>query len=147
MFIRRLLIEHVRNLQQVSLNELAQINFFIGENGSGKTSLLESIAIASQGRSFRHHKIQTVIQTEQAALQVFAECEADSGNVHKLGVRRDKHNDYQIRIDGSNASSLAELSTILPTLVLDASAFDLLDGAPSERCKFIDWGVFHVEHQ
>src|SRR5690606_33797476 len=65
----------------------------------------------------------------------------------KLGVQRDKQNDYLIRIDGSNAASLAELSAILPVLILDASAFDLLDGSPSQRCKFIDWGVFHVEHQ
>jgi DNA replication and repair protein RecF len=145
MFIQRLLVERVRNLQQVSLNELALLNFFIGENGSGKTSLLEAIAIAAQGRSFRHHKIQTVITEQADSLQVFLQCQADDGVLHKLGVQRDKDNAYVIRINEESVYSLAELSSTLPVLVLDANAFELLDGSPTQRCKFIDWSVFHLE--
>jgi DNA replication and repair protein RecF len=146
MFIKRLLINELRNLKEISINDLGQLNYFIGPNGSGKTSLLEAIAIASQGRSFRSHKVQTVINQDHSALQVFVECEAPHGQTHKLGIERDRKNQYSIRIDGASAYTLAELSTILPVVVLDASAFDLLDGPGSLRRQFIDWGVFHVEH-
>lgn len=147
MFIKRLLIEEIRNLKQVAIDDFSTLNFFIGDNGAGKTSFLEAIAIASQGRSFRHHKVQTVINQQESALRVFLECMDDRGHSHKLGIERDRKNQYIIRIDGCNAQTLAELSTILPVLVLDSSSFDLLDGPSSVRRKFIDWGVFHVEHR
>lgn len=146
MQIRRLLVEHLRNLEAVSLDELTTLNFFIGDNGAGKTSLLEAISIASQGRSFRHHKVNTVINQQQQQLSVFVECIDDGQNRHKIGIQRDKKNNYLVRIDGANASTLAQLSSILPVVVLDATSFELLDGSSSVRRKFIDWGVFHVEH-
>jgi len=34
----------------------------------------------------------------------------------------------------------------LPVHVLDPSLHALIDGGPSERRRFLDWGVFHVEH-
>src|SRR5690554_5464703 len=105
MFIDRLRVEHVRNISDVSISNLSLINCFIGDNGSGKTSLLESIAIVSQGRSFRHHKIQTVIQSDQDALRVFAECKNTNGTLYKLGIQRDKNNSYLIRINGESVNS------------------------------------------
>ena len=71
MHIQRLLLENIRNLEQVSLEDLSTLNFFIGPNGSGKTSLLEGIAIVSQGRSFRNNKIQTVINQQCTELKCF----------------------------------------------------------------------------
>ena len=146
MHINRVLIENIRNLDQVSLDELSMLNFFIGPNGAGKTSLLEAISLVSQGRSFRNAKIQTVINQHKQELSVFIDCTDDNGYRHKLGISRDKKSLYQVRVDGVNVSTLAELSMIFPTLVLDAHAFDLLDGPSSVRRKFIDWGVIHVEH-
>lgn len=147
MFINRLLVERVRNLDSVSLNDFALLNVFIGPNGAGKTSLLEALAIVSLGRSFRSTKIQPVIQRDQPSLRVFVECVSDNGQKHRLGIERDRQNSYRVRIDGAASDSLARLSSCLPVLVLDASAFDLLDGPPAQRCRFIDWGVFHVEHR
>lgn len=146
MQIKRLLVEEIRNLKQVELEDLEVLNFFVGPNGAGKTSLLEAISIASQGRSFRNNKVQTVINQQESVLRVFIECIDEAGVHHKLGIERDRKSQYIIRIDGANAQTLAELSAILPVVVLDSCSFDLLDGPPSIRRKFIDWGVFHVEH-
>ena len=38
-----------------------QFNIFLGDNGSGKTSLLESIYFLALGRSFRTNKINNLI--------------------------------------------------------------------------------------
>ena len=146
MHINRVLIENLRNLKEVSVDDLAMLNFFIGPNGAGKTSLLEAVSLISQGRSFRNNKVQTVINQDETGLRVFLECTDDNDNTHKLGIQRDRKSQYLVRIDGATAATLAELSIILPTVVLDANAFDLLDGPSSIRRKFIDWGVFHVEH-
>ncbi len=51
----------------------------------------------------------------------------------------------QIRIDGQNARSTAQLAEILPLQVINPDSFRLLEGAPKVRRQFLDWGVFHVE--
>ncbi|MGO1966013.1 MAG: AAA family ATPase, partial [Moraxellaceae bacterium] len=59
--IERLQISNLRNLTQVNLQSTA-CNVIIGENGSGKTSLLEAIFLLSRGKSFRHHQPKRYIQ-------------------------------------------------------------------------------------
>src|SRR5690606_31512140 len=50
------------------------------------------------------------------------------------------------RIDGREAGSMAELADVLRVHVIDPSSHGLVEGGPSERRRFLDWGVFHVEH-
>jgi len=47
---------------------------------------------------------------------------------------------------GSPVRSAAQLAAELPVLVLNSGSFDLLTGSPRDRRRFLDWGVFHVEH-
>ena len=51
MHITRLNIQRVRNLKTVALHELQPFNVFYGQNGSGKTSILEAIHLLATGRS------------------------------------------------------------------------------------------------
>jgi DNA replication and repair protein RecF len=50
------------------------------------------------------------------------------------------------RIGGSKASSLAELAVVLPVQIIDPEIHHLIEEGPSRRRRFLDWGVFHVEH-
>ena len=49
-----------------------QINLIHGANGSGKTSILESIHLLAAGRSFRSTKTTPLIQHESKGFTVFA---------------------------------------------------------------------------
>ena len=62
MQLTRLNIERVRNLQAVALQELQPFNIFYGQNGSGKTSILEATHLLATGRSFRTHIHKRYIQ-------------------------------------------------------------------------------------
>ena len=79
MHIARLTIQRVRNLKTVALHELQPFNVFYGENGSGKTSLLEAIHLLATGRSFRTHIPKHYIQNDAADAIVFAQS-ASSAN-------------------------------------------------------------------
>ena len=65
MALTKLQINHVRNLQQVKLQELHGVNVFFGPNGSGKTSVLESIHLLGMARSFRGSSIKSLITHEE----------------------------------------------------------------------------------
>ncbi len=73
MHITRLNIERVRNLKAVALQELQPFNVFYGQNGSGKTSVLEAIHLLATGRSFRTHIPKNYIQNNTQDAIVFAQ--------------------------------------------------------------------------
>lgn len=145
MSLLRLTVTGVRNLHPVTLLPSPRINLLHGANGSGKTSVLEAIHLLGLARSFRSLRLQPVIQAEQPALTIFGEVQQHAGSVTNLGVGRERSGELQIRIDGQNARSAAQLAETLPLQLINPDSFRLLEGAPKIRRQFLDWGVFHVE--
>lgn len=145
--LKRLSVTGVRNLQPVTLQPSPRINLIYGANGSGKTSLLEAIHLLGLARSFRSTRLQPVIQHGEQACTVFGEVSQPSGLSNSIGITRSKQADYQIRIDGENVRSIAQLAETLPLQLINPDSFRLLEGAPKQRRQYLDWGVFHVEHQ
>ncbi len=60
----RLAFQGLRNLQALELSPGPRINLFIGDNGTGKTSLLEGIHVLGMGRSFRTRQLRHAIAHE-----------------------------------------------------------------------------------
>ena len=145
MSLIRLTVTAVRNLHTVTLTPSPRINILYGDNGSGKTSVLESIHLLGLARSFRSTRLSPVIQNEQAACTVFGQVSLPSDGISSLGVQRERNGDFTIRIDGQNARSTAQLAETLPIQLINPDSFRLLEGSPKIRRQFIDWGVFHVE--
>lgn len=144
--LKRLTVTAVRNLHPVTIYPSLRINIISGNNGSGKTSLLEAIHILGMARSFRSTKLQPVIQHGLEACTVFAEVELDDNLTRAIGITRSRQQDYQIRIDGETVRSASQLAELLPLQLINPDSFRLLEGAPKQRRQYMDWGVFHVEH-
>lgn len=147
MSLSRITVTAVRNLQPVTLSPSPRINILHGANGSGKTSLLEAVHLLGLARSFRSARLQPVIQYDQSSCTVFGQVQLAEGIVANLGISRDRQGELQIRIDGQNARSAAQLADLLPLQLINPDSFRLLEGAPKIRRQFLDWGVFHVEHR
>ncbi|MFT5084713.1 MAG: DNA replication and repair protein RecF [Lentisphaeria bacterium] len=150
-FINRLTINDFRNLAKIDIEPSDGVNFIVGANGAGKSSLLEAITVAGRGRSLRSSRIKSVVQHGQSQYTVFVAVSNGLNGLNgvntSLGVERKIRGTSRIRVDGLSVSSSAVLAKNLPLLVLDASSFSLLDGGPKERRKFFDWLVFHVKHE
>lgn len=127
-------------------------NFFYGDNGAGKTSLLEALYLLCNNRSFRSSKLSYTIQNGAAQSVLFAsftygEQGGDGDEQHKLGIQRRRGAALELKLDGEPLASTAQLAKLLPCLALDPSSFDLLDASPSGRRALLDWLVFHVKHE
>lgn len=143
MSLAELRIENLRCVESAELAFSAELNLIAGENGAGKTSVLEAIFLLGRGRSFRTRSSERLIRHGCAALTVFGR--TDDLPAKQAGVEIAADGGTRARIDGSNAQSLLDLSGVLPVQAIDPEIHKLVDQGPERRRRWLDWLVFHVE--
>lgn len=144
MSIIQLTIKDFRNLNEVTIEPSSGVNIFYGQNGSGKTSILEAIYFLGLGKSFRTHSIQSIIRHQSEQFMLFCRVQQEE-KILPIGMERFRHGDKHIRIDGENQTSLAALAKLLPLQLLTPDSHRYFHEGPKQRREFLDWGLFHVE--
>lgn len=132
----------MRNLRPVSLEPRERFNVFSGDNGQGKTNLLEAIFVIAALRSFRTSKLADLI--------------AFGGERAKLGarvVKDDLTRVYEVEIaagsrkvtlDGKAARPLARYFGGFNVVVFTPEDLGLPRASPADRRRFLDRGVFNL---
>lgn len=147
MALTRFTLSNFRNLVSVDVEPLSVgFNYIFGNNGSGKTSLLEAIYYLALGRSFRSSQVNRVISYNASKLALFGEIMAENAQTIPLGLEKTSQSDVKIRIAGRNASSIAEIAHLLPIQIINSNSYTLLE-APHFRRKYLDWGAFYSNPQ
>lgn len=140
MTIEHLYVRDFRNLSSVELSPGAGVNCLYGDNGAGKTSLIEAIYLLARGRSFRSAQLAPVIHHGREALSVVARLQQG----YRLGVERSRET-WRGRINGKDCQRLSEFAAALPLVLIEPDSHRLVDGGPERRRQFLDWQLFHVE--
>jgi len=143
MSLAELRVENLRCIESAVLQFSPELNLIAGENGAGKTSILEAIFLLGRGRSFRTRSTERLIRYHQPKLTVFGY--TDDLPPKRAGVEVGTDGGTRARIDGANAMSLLELSGVLPVQAIDPEVHKLVDQGPERRRRWLDWLVFHVE--
>lgn len=146
MYIESLALTSFRNFSSAKISPSRTVNVISGQNGSGKTSLIEAIYCLGFGRSFRPGTFRQLIQNEYDQFTVFARVTEQDGSQHQVGYQRNSSGDVQLRIDQVKEKRFSALARLVPVQLMTPESIDLVLGGPKVRRQFIDWGVFHVEH-
>jgi DNA replication and repair protein RecF len=141
--LSRVRITTLRCLREVELDLHPRRNYIFGPNGAGKTSLLEAMFVLGRGRSFRTRQMRRLVGYGADGFAVFGEADVD-GDRRRLGVAY-RGGRLEKKIDGQLAVGMAQLASLLPVHAIDPSMHAIVEGGPTERRRFLDWGVFHVE--
>lgn len=136
--------ERFRCLADVELELDPVVNLFVGPNASGKTSLLEAAFFLSRGRSFRSRRREALISYGADSFLLVGRALAPAGSV-ALGVRGGRAT-TEWHVGGTTVAGSAETAEQFPAQVIDPEIHKLLEEGPGRRRRFLDWGVFHVEH-
>jgi DNA replication and repair protein RecF len=136
--------QNFRLFREFELAPAPGVNLILGANAAGKTTLLEAIYALGRGRSFRGAAPELAgaagtAWTIHGALAVEDRPEAGVG----LGWSGEG---LRIRIDQADAT-LQELARVAAVEVLEPDSHRLLEEGPVYRRRYLDWGVFHVEHR
>ncbi len=119
-----------------------RLNFIVGGNGSGKTSVLEVIYFLAHGRSFRSSQLNRLICHDKTEFGLFGQFESAQGKM-LLGVKRTTQGEARIRLDGTNLTSHLEVTKRLPVILFNPEQFSLLISNAKARRQLLDWGLFY----
>lgn len=142
MAISRLTTEHFRNLNAVDLEFDHGFNFLVGNNGSGKTSLLEAIFYLGHGRSFKSAVSNRIISYDQSHFTLFAQIQ-EKQHQWSVGLQKARQGNSLVKINGEDGNKISDLAHLLPMQIITPEGLTLLNGGPSYRRAFLDWGLFH----
>ncbi|QGM81235.1 DNA replication/repair protein RecF [Otariodibacter oris] len=142
MSLSRLLINNFRNIISADIELSHGFNFLVGENGSGKTSVLEAIFYLGHGRSFKSHISSRIIHQEHDHFVLFGQI-AEAKHEWSVGLQRNRQSETQLKINGEEGKKISDLAHLLPMQVITPEGLTLLNGGPSYRRAFLDWGLFH----
>lgn len=137
--IDKIVISQLRNLNAVKLN-LGLINIFIGHNGSGKTSMVESLFLLSRGKSFRHHQPKHYINHTAEQCVVWAQLSDKT----TLAIAKTTNANTSLRHNDNIIKSQSEMTKKLPLVVIDPSGMDVLEDGAATRRQMLDWLSFHL---
>jgi len=142
--ITRLHVRNLRCLEDVDLRLNPGMTLFVGDNGAGKTSVLEAVHLMAYGRSFRGRARDGLIRSGQPALDVFMAWESRKGCTQRAGLRHFGAR-WEGMLNGASVASLGTLCAAVKAITFEPGSHALISGGGDARRRFLDWGLFHVE--
>ena len=133
----RLSVRDFRNLHRVEVIVPPDGLVIVGENGHGKTNLLEAVYYLQLLRSMRGARDQDLIRFESPAFHLSAETFV--GGEHQVAVGFERAGRRKrVRLDGSEPDRLSDAIGALPSVIVAPRDVGLVAGAPSERRRYLD---------
>lgn len=152
-WISRLSLHRFRNLRQAQLSPDPGPVILLGENGAGKTNLLEAISLLTPGRGLRRARLSDLEMhsadndpPEGRGWAVAARVESPWGS-HDLGTGRDPEalsgrERRLVRVDGETAASQGALGEVLAAVWVTPEMDGLFREGAGERRRFLDRLVY-----
>lgn len=146
-YIKNFYVNSFRNLKENAIELVSHINLFFGDNGSGKTSLLESLYCLTTGKSFRTHIVPTLINHETDHFLLTAALHSNTTTEHFIAIERYRNGEKNTKLDYESIKSIAPITKLIPLQIIGVDSYRFFSDGPKERRAFLDWGLFHVKHE
>ena len=149
--VARLTLSDFRNYDHLALDLAPGPVVFTGQNGAGKTNLLEAISFLTPGRGLRRAQLAEVVRNDAAkGFAVHAHVEGPDGEV-EIGTGTAGGNGEageggrKVRINGAPARSADAMLEWLRVIWLTPAQDQLFTGPASDRRRFLDRLVLSVD--
>lgn len=161
MYIKEIQLENFRNYETLTAEFDPLVNVFYGQNAQGKTNLLESIYIASMGKSFRTNKDRDMIRFGEEFFRIkvtgaagksprplqipagrdqnpFPDAQDPDIQETTVEIAVNKEGKKGIKVNGRKANKLADIFDNLYMVIFSPEDLKIVKDEPEKRRKFID---------
>lgn len=139
MRITGLRLHDFRGYRQVLLAPPEGVTVLVGENGAGKTNLLEAVHLCCLGRSHRTSQDKEMIRKDQETAAVQLTVERNDGR-HEVGIRlfENARRKKVVYVNGKTASRVGELMGHATCVIFSPEDLSLVKEGPQARRRFLD---------
>lgn len=137
MWVSSVQLHNFRNYEQIAVNFSRGLNLIYGENGRGKTNLVEGVYFLGTLESHRSANNSVLIKAEQPSATISATGNfQDRKLVAAAEINRASSNRYFL--NGSPRKRAAELAGVVKSLIFSPEDLDLVRRDPQDRRAFMD---------
>lgn len=137
MLIESINTYHFRNLHDTTIETDHRHIVLVGENGQGKSNLLESVYMICFGASFRTNLYRNIIRFDEAEMSLIARIKNEKSGRHTIKVVI-QNGRRRIFLDDNEVKDRKELFNICTCIVFSHEDIDFIKGAPSDQRRFFD---------
>lgn len=136
-----------RNLVDAELEFSPGINLLLGDNGQGKTNLLEALNFPALGRSHRGARAEDLIRHGASHLHVALTVSDEDGRERRFEFGLDRDGGRRFRIDGEAITRRVDLVGNLQAIFFWPESSELVRGGPEQRRRFADQGLCGLDRE
>lgn len=147
MKIKSLHLSEYRNFESKDFKFDGEISLIVGDNGIGKTNILEAISLLSPGKGIRSARPEEITKYGADQWNISALCEGKLGSAQLTLSYSTEDSKKLVQYNDSKISN-SELANFISVIWLTPQMDGLFLGSPSNRRKFLDRMVFaqHPNH-
>jgi DNA replication and repair protein RecF len=135
--LQSIAVRDFRNLRRADLDFPAEGLVVIGENGQGKTNLLEAVYYLELFRSIRGARDHDLVRFGAPGFHIAGAIETDGPHEISVGFERASRR-KRVRLDGAEPARLSDAIGSLPAVMFAPGDVELVAGAPSARRRYLD---------
>ena len=139
MILKNIRLVNFRNYSDIIINFSPTINFITGDNGSGKTNILEAVSIISNLKSFRNINDSNIVKWNNNSY--YCSGEVLNSEYSKFGVGYSIQNNKpkkKIKIDGVEIKKVSDYYGKLITVNFIPNDINIINGTPDIRRRYFD---------
>jgi DNA replication and repair protein RecF len=139
MILNRIKLVNFRNYDNLEITFSPEINFITGNNGSGKTNIIEAISVISNLKSFRNISDESLIKWENSSYYCSGDVSGSEYSKFEVGysIQSDKPK-KKIKIDSSEIKKVSDYYGKLITVNFIPTDINIINGPPDIRRRYFD---------
>lgn len=138
MILKRISILNYKNLEQVELDFSAKMNCFIGQNGMGKTNLLDAVYYLSFCKSATNPIDSQNMMHHQDFFVIQGFYETESGDIEEIYCGMKRRQKKQFKRNKKEYTRLSDHIGFIPLVMVSPSDAELISGGSEGRRRFMD---------
>ncbi len=142
MKIKSLKLHNFRNYEQLQLTFGDNLNIIYGDNGVGKTNLVEAIYVLSLTKSFRINDDKKLIKTCENSTKIEGSVEVNTTNDYQVIINKDGK---KVKIDNNLISRLSEYISNINIILLEPEEQIIFTSSPASRRKLLNIEISQLE--